>query len=37
MWFDPKPGNRSYIHFCVPWILDEFSSEPCIGTTNDFD
>ena len=37
MWYDPKSGNRSYIHFCVPWILDEFSNDPCTGTTNDFD
>ena len=29
--------SRSYMHFCVPWILDEFSSDPCTGTTNDFD
>ena len=29
--------NRSYVHFCVPWILEKFSNDPGAGTTNDFD
>ena len=33
----PKSCSRSYMHFCVPWILDDFSNDPCTGTTNDFD
>ena len=36
MWCDPHSCSRSYVHFCVPWILDEFSNDPCTGTTNDF-
>ena len=34
---NPKSYNRSYVHFCVPCILEEFSNDPCAGTTNDFD
>ena len=32
-----KSCSRSYVHFCVPWILDDFSNDPWTGTTNDFD
>ena len=32
---DPKSYNRSYVHFCVPWILEVFTNDPCAGTTND--
>ena len=31
-----KSCSRSYVHFCVPWILDGFSNDPCTGTTSDF-
>ena len=34
---DPKSCSRCYMHFCGPWILNEFSNDPCTGTTNDFD
>ena len=34
---NPKSCSRSYVHFCVPWILDDFSNDPCTGTTSDFD
>ena len=36
IWCNPKSYNRSYVHFCVPWILEEFSNDPDAGTTNDF-
>ena len=29
---DPKSYNRSYLHFCVPWILEVFTNDPCAGT-----
>ena len=35
MWCDPKSYNRSYVHFCVPRILEVFTNDPCTGTTND--
>ena len=35
MWWNPKSYNRSYMHFCVPWILEVFTCDPCAGTTND--
>ena len=35
MWCDPKSYNRYYVHFCVPWILEVFTNDPCAGTTND--
>ena len=37
IWCDPKSYNRSYVHFCVAWILEEFPSDPIAGITNDFD
>ena len=33
----PKSCSRSYVYFCVPWILDAFSNDPCARTTSDFD
>ena len=36
-WCQPKSCSRSYMHFCVPWILDEVSNDPCTGNTNEFD
>ena len=35
MWWEPKSYNRGYMHFCVPWILEIFTNDPCAGTTND--
>ena len=35
MWCKPKSYNRDYMHFCVPWILEVFTNDPCVGTTND--
>ena len=35
MWCKPKSYNRGYMHFCVPWILEVFTNDPCSGTTND--
>ena len=35
MWCEPKSYNRGYIHFCVPWIFEVFTNDPCAGTTND--
>ena len=35
MWCDPKSYNRSYVHFCVPWILEVFTNDSFAGTTND--
>ena len=35
MWCGPKSYNRYYVHFCVPWILEVISNDPCAGTTND--
>ena len=35
MWCDPKSYSRYYVHFCVPWILEVFTNDPCAGTTND--
>ena len=37
MVWSPKSCSRSYVHFCVPWILYDFSNDPWTGTTNDFD
>ena len=34
IWSDPKPYNRYYVHFCVPWILEVDSNHPHAGTTN---
>ena len=33
----PKSCSRSYVHFCVPWILGDLSKDPRTGTANDFD
>ena len=33
----PKSCRRSYVHFCVPWILGDLSNDPGTGTANDFD
>ena len=35
MWCDPKSYSRYYVHFCVPWILEVFTNDPCAGATND--
>ena len=35
MWCKPKYYNRGYVHFCVLWILEVFTNDPCAGTTND--
>ena len=35
MWCKPRSYNRGYVHFCVPWILEVFTNDPCAGTTND--
>ena len=35
MWCDPKSYSRYYVHFCVPWILEVFTNDPCAATTND--
>ena len=32
----PKSCSRSYVHFCVPWILGDLSNDPGTGTANDF-
>ena len=31
MWCNPKSYNRSYMHFCVPWILEVVTNDPCAG------
>ena len=36
MWCEPKSYNRGYVHFCVPWILEVFTYDPCARTTNDY-
>ena len=35
MWCKCKSYNRGYVQFCVPWILEVFTNDPCAGTTND--
>ena len=35
MWCEPNSYNRDCMHFCVPWILEVFTNDPCAGTTND--
>ena len=32
----PKSCNRSYVHSCVPRILEDFPNDPWVGTANDF-
>ena len=34
---EPKSCDRSYVHSCIPWILEDLSNDPWIGTANDFD
>ena len=31
----PKSCDRSYVHSCIPWILDDLPSDPSVGTAND--
>ena len=33
----PKSCSRSYVYFCIPWILGDLSNDPRTGTANDFD
>ena len=33
----PKYCDRSYVHSCIPWILDDLPNDPWVGTANDFD
>ena len=33
---EPKSCDRSYVHSCIPWILDDLPNDPWIGTANDF-
>ena len=36
IWSDPKSYNRYSVHFCIPWILEVDSNDPCAGTTYDY-
>ena len=33
----PKSCSRSYVHFCISWILGDLSNDPWTGTANNFD
>ena len=35
MWCEPTSYSTDYVRFCVPWILEVFTNNPCAGTTND--